>query len=210
MTATDPTITLAAIVKFEAPDGDVRLCDGGMLDFASERYESLHPVFGTVREGGDNEAGFGDQAEDGTLVLVPHAEASVGAWWRNDLFGCRIRAWMGEVDADGVTVSSATQISDLLVDTAERVQGEAGEDLLVLELVGRGDKLFLTNEGNVCSDTWHQSVYAGELGFQNCTDLRGFVAWGAANPPRSAGAASPPLGPPGLYGYREYWEAPVR
>lgn len=207
MGATDPVIRLASIVKFEAPDGDVRLCDGGLLDFASERYESLDEVFGALREVSGPEAGSGDQAEDGTLVLVPNPEADLGDWWRTDLFDCRIRTWLGEVDADGVTVSSATQEADLLVDTAERVQGEAGEDLLVLELVGRGDKLFLTNEGNVCSDTFHQTVYAGELGFENCTDLRGFIAWGAASPPRSAGGAGAPIDPR-MGGYTGYGTAP--
>jgi hypothetical protein len=165
-----------------------------MLDFDSERYESLDGVFGTVRDTGSIEAGFGDQAEDGVLVLVPNPDADVADWWRSDLFDCRVRMWMGEVDADGITVSSATQLSDLLVDTAERVQGEGGEDLLSLELVGRGDKLFLTSTGNVCSDTYHQTVFPGELGFVNCTDLLGLLAWGAASPQRSAGGPSAPGG----------------
>ena len=32
MAATNPVVLLAALVKLEAPDGDVRLCDGGILD----------------------------------------------------------------------------------------------------------------------------------------------------------------------------------
>lgn len=203
MSGTDPVITIAGIIKFEAPDGDVLLCDGGFLDFASERYESSHVVFGTLREVAEIDAGFGDAAEDGTLALVPNPEATLTDWWRSDLFDCRIRTWMGDVDADGVTVSSATQLSDLLVDTAERVQGEGGEDLLILELVGRGDKLFLTNEGNVCSDTYHQTVFTGETGFVNCTDLRGFLAWGAAAPPRSGGLPGSSPFAPGYNGYQD-------
>ena len=187
MAATNPVVLLAALVKLEAPDGDVRLCDGGILDYASERYESWHAVFGSIHQTDELEAAFGDAAEYGQLVLAPNPEADGADWWRVDLEGCRLRGWIGELDADEVTVSSATQVHDLFVDAGERIQGEGGEDLLVLELVGRGDKLFLANEGNVCSDTFHQTVFSGETGFANCTDVRGFVAWGAESPARSAG-----------------------
>jgi hypothetical protein len=194
MAATDPVITLAAFLKLEAPDGDVRLCDGGMLDFDSERYESQDAVFGTIAEAAELEAAFGDAAEDGQLILAPNPEADLADWWREDLPGCRIRAWMGEVDADGVTVTNAEQLADWLVDTGERLQQEDGGDMLALELIGRPEKLFIINEGNVCSDRFHQTLFSGELGMSNCTDLQGFVAWGAASPTRSTSSGGG-LGP---------------
>lgn len=193
MGATDAVITFAGFMKIDFPGGAVRLCDGGILDYASERYEAQHAVFGTIAEADEIEASFGDSAEDGTLTLAPNPDAALADWWRADLADCRVRVWTGEVDADGVTVSSATQAADLLVDTVERVQQERGGELLRFELIGRGDKLFLKNEGNVVSDTYHQYVWPGELGCANCTDLVGYRAWGAATPARSAGGSTTPI-----------------
>lgn len=187
MDVSDPVITLAFFLKLEFPDGDVRLCDGAFLDFGGERYEADHPVFGTVKDPGSIEDGFGDMAESGSLVLVPNPEAAVASWWRNDLFDCRMRAWLGEVDTDGKTVSSARLLHDLLVDSYQRVQGAGGEDLLELSFIGRNEKFFLTNQGNVCSDRFHRSLYSGETGFAHCTDVTGFVAWGTERPPRGTG-----------------------
>lgn len=186
MSATDGAITLAAFLKMEAPDGDVLLCDGGTLVYDSETYSSYDAVFGTIQEAEDIEAAFGDAAEDATFVLAPNPDATVTDWWRSDLADSRVRVWLGEVDSDGVTVSTATQLADMLVDTIERRQSAGGEDVLVLGLIGRPEKLFLTSEGNVCSERFHKSVWSSEDGFNNCTDLRGFIAWGAASPPRGS------------------------
>ncbi|RKF23381.1 hypothetical protein D6851_02605 [Altericroceibacterium spongiae] len=187
MAATDPIITTAYFLKLEAPDGDVRLCDGGVLMFGGELYESHHPIFGALIEPDAPEDGFGDMAEDGQIVLGPNPPASVQAWYRADLEGCRLRIWESDIDSDGLTAINVKQRRDMLVDTVGRRQAANGQDQLILSLIGRPEKLFLKNEGNVCSQRFHQSVFAGERGFENCTDLRGFVAWGAETPPRSAG-----------------------
>ena len=46
MAATDRIITLAAFLKWEAPGGDVLLCDGGLLTYDSEVYSSQDSVAG--------------------------------------------------------------------------------------------------------------------------------------------------------------------
>lgn len=182
MALTDTSITLAALLKWEAPDGDVRLCDGGFLDYDSERYTAQDDVFGTVIGWEAIDHSFGDAAEELTLVFAPHPDATLTDWWRGDLENSRVRIWLGEVDSDGKTVSTATQLGDYLVDTITREQGPEGSDVLRVDLMGRAEKLFLLNEGNVCSDRFHQTVYPGELGFRNCTDAQQVFAWGVAGP----------------------------
>jgi len=195
MAVTDLAITIAHWVKWEAPGGDVRLVlEGGMVDFGGERYEAEHAVFGVMAPPGAIEAGFGDVAEDGQLAFYPNPLAAVSDWWRFDLEGTRVRVWQGEIDADGITAINAKLLQDLQVDTAERARA-LGQEILLLELIGRQERMFLTTEGNVCSDRFHQTVFAGEKGLANCTDLVGFVPWGAAAPPRgSIGGGSAPGG----------------
>lgn len=184
MTATDRVITLAALLLWEAPDGDVALCDGGFVDFdpgtGTVRFAAHDAVFGSVLEWPELAAQKGDLAEGATLKLAPAPGATLADWWRTDLAGTRLRLWQGEVDSDMVTVSTADQLADLLVDTVGREQAPDGSDVLVLDLMGRTERLFLTDEGNVCSDRFHQSVWGGETGFANCSDVAGKFAWGAA------------------------------
>ena len=181
MTALDRTISLVRLLKWEAPGGTVRLCDGGFVDFAGERYESWHPVWGTLVEWPELEAVMDELSESASLSFYPNPAATVADWWRVDLPGGRVRLWEGELDADMLTVINATQQADMLVDDAGRVQGPDGSNRLDMDLTGRGERLFLINEGNVCSDRFHQSVWTGELGFVNCTDVPDNFAWGVAS-----------------------------
>lgn len=202
MAVTDAAIMLVAFLKWEAPDGDVRLCDGGFITYDSEDYAAEDSVFGSVKEWEPVDAAFGDAAEGGTLTLAPHPDAALADWWRDDLENTRLRIWLGETDSDLKTVSTAEQLADLLVDQVTRVQGKDGEDLLQIELMGRSERLFVQSEGNVCSDRFHQSVWSGELGFLNCHDGPQYFAWGTESPTSQYGGAgvrgnSTPGGPRG-------------
>jgi hypothetical protein len=185
MSGTDRAITLAVVLLWNAPDGDVQLCDGGQVDFdpggGVVRFAALDPVFGTVAEWPEITAQKGDLAESATIKFAPVPTATLADWWRGDLVGTRLRLWLGELDSDQLTMASGDRLADLLIATVGREQGADGSDLLVLDLTGRTERLFLTDEGNVCSDRFHQTVWAGELGFANCTDVGGKFAWGTAD-----------------------------
>lgn len=181
MAVTDDAITLVAFLKMEAPAGDVRLCDGGFIDFASERYESEHSVYGSLIGLNEFESGFGDLAEGGNLAFQPNPDAALSDWYRSDMEDARVRIWLGELDSDGVTVSSAELLADLLVDTVG-IELLGGAQVLQLELISRSEKLFLINEGNVCSTRHHTQQFTGERGFDNCTGIPGYLAWGVAAP----------------------------
>ena len=90
----------------------------------------------------------------------------------------------------------------VLVDTAGREQGEAS-DILTLEFMTVLERLFAINQGNVCSDTFHQTIFSGERGFENCTDNQSFFAWGTESPAGSGGgnSGSPGSGAPGGGGF---------
>ena len=105
-------------------------------------------------------------------------------WYGDHLLDARLRTWAGELDADGKTVSTAELLDDLLVDTYEQLIGARGSRLLELGFISRTERFFLRNEGNVCSSPFHQSIYPGERGFDNCTDKVGYRAWGALAPAR--------------------------
>ncbi|MBB3035373.1 hypothetical protein [Alteriqipengyuania lutimaris] len=183
MGATDATVWVTHLMKFEAPDGDVLLSDGGPVSFGGELYLPEHAVFGTIFEPGEYEEGFGDEATGTTIRFAPNPEADVADWWRADLKDCRLRIWQAGLAADMHTAVDAEQLSDLIVDAPERDRS-GGRDILVLEMMARDERFFLRQEGNVCSDRTHQSFWPGELGFINCIDQATYVAWGTDEPAR--------------------------
>lgn len=192
MAATDRTVTLAAILEWEAPDGDVRLADGGVVKFDSGAgvvsFIGKDPVFGTIAGFDIFESGVGDQVEGGEISFAPASDATVSDWWRSDLENTRARIWLTEVGSDGVSAESATLLADWLVDTASRDQGDGGRDVLSVEFMTRLQKLFEIRQGNVCSDRFHQSIWSGERGFENCHDGPQYFAWGTEAPRGSGGS----------------------
>ena len=194
MSVTDVFITLAAVLEWQAPDGDVLLAEGGVVKFNSgtgtATFSGSDPDFGTIASFDVFDTGVGDLVEGGTITFAPPADAPASAWWRTDLENTRLRVWLGEIDpADGVTLTDAETLADWLVDTATREQGN-GQDLLTIQFMARDQKFFEVRQGNVCSDPFHQSIWPGELGFANATDAQQFFAWGAEAPPSGSGGGS--------------------
>lgn len=183
-------ITLVWLVKLEAPAGDVNLTAGGVVRFdagaGEEAYSASHPVFGTLAEPDEVTAAFGDLAESAVLRLIPNPEAALTDWYSQSLRDCRVRIWQAELGSDQLTATDAEQTGDFIVDTVSRVIGADGSVTLELGLIGRAEKLFLVNEGNVCSERFHKSVWPGEDGFNNAVDTPVPVAWGIAAPPQGS------------------------
>lgn len=186
MAASDTAITLAMVVEWEAPDGDVRLSDGGVVKFdpgdGEVTYSGEDSVFGTVASVEVFESGVGDMVEGGNIVFAPNGSATLSDWWRADLENTRLRIWLGEIDSDGISLTGEDLLADWLVDTTKRVQGDSGAEALDLDCMSRMQKLFETSQGNVCSDRFHTSIWSGERGFENCHDGPQYFAWGTDNP----------------------------
>jgi hypothetical protein len=192
MAASDTATSFAAVLLWEAPAGDVRLCDGGVVKFdpgdGTVVFEGDNATFGTVAAFDTIESGSGDTTDGGTLVFAPPSDATLSDWWRTDLENTRLRLWVGKMAADQVTLTGEELLADWLVDTGKRERGEGGVDLLSIEFMTRLEKLFEVNQGNVCSDAFHDTIWPGERGFENARDQRGFFAWGTEGPRGSGGS----------------------
>jgi len=175
------TITVTGLLEMEFPSVTVRLCDGGFADLGADRFLSKHATFGTISGAEAVEDALGDFAPGGMFSLMPSPGAALADYFGPSFQNSRVRMWLGEIDADGHTVSNAELLFDGFVDTQQwrPVDGE-----LDFSFISRADKLFLRNEGNSLSSAFHKSVWPGERGCDNCTDAPTAVAWGTKTPPR--------------------------
>lgn len=180
MTLVGDTITLVAFCKIELPTRTLRLCDGGFIYFAGEKYTSEDDVFGSIEQVDEFEAALGDSAEDARLVFLPDVDAAPGQLKNKAFQNSRARFWMGGLDSDGKTVSNPDQLMDALVDFTILRHIENGREL-EMAFIGRAEKLFLAQEGNSLNPRWHKSVWPGERGLDN-TGSRITIAWGVGSP----------------------------
>lgn len=186
------TISLIGLMKIELPVGDVRLCDGGFIEFDGETYRSADDAFGTI---GSLEAlgeGVGDEVPALELVLLPPgtsepADLSQPGWQTS-----RVRFWIAEYDVDsGLLDGTPDLVFDGQLDRTMLSVGKDSRDL-ALSVVSLAERLFSRNTGNSLNPTFHKSVWPGELGHDNATGITRQIAWGTASPPGSRGGAYTP------------------
>lgn len=177
---------LAGFLKWETGDGDVRLCDGGVLTFDGETYSSRHSVFGAISGFLPINEGVGDEAPAGTLTFSPAAAAEPETINNPNLQGSRLRMWIAEVDRQtGVIIGLPDQVLDSIVDVT-RLRLARGQRQLEVDIVSRSERLFLRNEGNVLSGEFHRRIYPAENGFNNAVGVPTVVAWGVVGAPRGS------------------------
>ncbi len=190
----DRIVGLAAFIKLELPGGDVRLSDGGALKFNDEIYQVKHPVWGSIAEAPPAEASVGDLAPGGTIALAPNPITPISVLTDPAIGGSRVQAWLGEVDWPTGIVATAERLGDWFVDVRYQRIGR-GSRIVAFELLTSIERMFLTNRGNVCSPRFHKSLYPGEKGFDNCTDVEVSVPWGTqAAPSGTTGGGGVPGG----------------
>lgn len=175
------TITIAGLMELEFPAVTVRLCDGGFVDYASNRFTSKHATFGTIASADAIDEEVGGFAPGGLFTLTPDGDAPLADFFGPSFQNSPVRMWFGEVSDDDVTVSHAELVFEGFVDAQT---WNPREGTLSFEFISRADKLFLRNEGNVLSSAFHQLIWPGERGCDNCTDAPISVAWGVKSPPR--------------------------
>lgn len=182
MALSDDVITLAALVRLDLPGGTVRLTDGGQVRWGAADYLPLHPQWGAIAGAEAVTDALGDQAQDLEMALAIPEGVALSSVYSADVAGARVLIWLAEVSAvSGLVVGVPVQLADMIVD----VPGwDAITRTLELALGSRADRLFRINRGNAASNSFHQSVWPGELGFANCSDVPVQVAWGTAGPPR--------------------------
>lgn len=187
MARSDDFFTRAVLVQIDLPGGAVRLSvSGGVAKWGADLFVADDAQFGAVTQIDGVDEALGDIAPGGQIILaIPDAVAQ-GSVYSAALAGVRVRVWDAEVTpATGLVAGVPVMHSDALVDT---VGWRVASRELVLGLVSRAEKFFAINRGNVAGSAFHKNIWAGERGFDNCTDVPRQMAWGTAGPPRGVSA----------------------
>lgn len=176
------TVSLIGLVKMELPDGDVRLCDGGLITFGGELYRDVDPVFGAIGSIDAISEGIGDEVPALQMTLLPPGTSSAGDLQQTGMQRSRIRFWVGVYVVDtGLISGTPDLVFDGQLDQCS-LEIDPDERRLAVSVVSTAERLFERNIGNGLSPVFHKELWPGELGHDNATGIGVPVAWGAASP----------------------------
>lgn len=177
-------IRLAGLLKWERPEGNVCLVDGGTLPWDGDTYRSFDPLIGSIAGFESLTEGVGDEAPAGTFIFAPPGDAVPADLSYGELQGTRIQSWIAEIDDETGEVIGTPELQlDAIVDVTKIVRGK-GVYRLKVDFVSRAQRLMILDTNNVLSGGAHQRVYPGEAGLDNATGVPVVVAWGVAGAPR--------------------------
>jgi hypothetical protein len=184
MALSDDVIFIAFLMQVDLPSGPARLCDGGVLRWGANMFDSEHPVLGSMESIDDISDGNSDTLPSFSVTLNPPASVASAVIADPNLQGVRVRFWMAEyLPALGEVTGTPELLSDMLIDQPVlRLAVKLRK--VSWSLIARAQRLLMLNDGNVLSDQFHQRAWPGELGFANATGRPGVVAHGIAGPPR--------------------------
>ena len=196
-------VSLIGLCKIELPEGDVRLCDGGFIEFDSEVYRSSDALLGTIASIQAMGEGAGPEVPAMEMVVLPPEASAPGDLAQPGWQTSRARFWIGEYDPEtGTLIGDPDLVFDGQLDQASLSVGLMRE--LALTVVSLAERLFERNAGNSLTSAWHKSIWPGELGHDNATGLAVQVAWGAASPQGSSSGSAATYRAPGRYEQVEY------
>jgi uncharacterized membrane protein YgcG len=196
-------VCLIGLLKIELNGGDtIRLCDGGFIpDFLGEEYRSLDPTFGTIASLESLTEGVGEEIPAMELGLNPNSDSAPSDLSQPGFQRSQVWLWIAEKnEATGqIVVGSETLMFYGQIDQTVLKVGRTVRDLS-MTIVSTLERLFLRNEGNTLSPTFHKSVWPGETGHDNATGLTVPVAWGVEKSPGASSAGGAYGGGGGGYG----------
>jgi hypothetical protein len=180
-------IGLVGLLKIELPDATVRLCDGGFIVIDGETYQSADPTFGTIGSLKPLTEGVGEEIPALELSLAPAADSASADLSQPGFQRSAVRLSIAEYDTQtGTVVGEPDTLFFGQIDRTTLTIRKAARDL-AMTIVSTLERLFMRNEGNSLSPSFHKSVWPGETGHDDATGLTINDAWGVES---SRGASS--------------------
>lgn len=175
-------LSLIGFVKLELPDGDVRLCEAGLIESDGEVYAEAHVIWGSIGGVEPLSEGVGDEVPALQLTLMPADAATPSDIDQPGMQASRVRLWIGEY---GLQSGELIGDPDLMFDgQVDQCSLEFTRDTrtVPMSVVSTAERLFERNSGNSLTPAFHKAIWPGELGHDNATGIGLPVAWGAASP----------------------------
>lgn len=192
MTAMDPAMdaalaginpTVFGAIEIVLPDHTLRLLTGaGIAVFDGKTFTGADATYGVLHSVEDLTDGSGDEAPAINVTLIPASDAAAADLAAASMQGSPVTIWMGVVDpTNGLVIGEPLMIFLGELDLPTLKVGPNSRTL-ELEITSVFEYLFFNDDGARLSDTFHQYVWPGELGFSFCIAVLHEIYWGGDAP----------------------------
>ena len=188
-------VVITTLVKLEFPTGTVHICDGGIVYFQGQLYQSEDAAYGTLAAGEGLSEGVGDEAPAASISFYPNSNAATEVLTSPALQWSPISIWTASIDKTTGGIIRAVSLFFGFVDVPTSRQNKE-QRVIDMTLVSDTERFFIQNEANRLSQENHQRVHPGENGLNNMTGVEYDVAWGTESRPASVGSSSISSGNP--------------
>jgi hypothetical protein len=186
-TALDGSVVgLFAAVQIVHPMGTAYLLDGsGFLTFFGATWTGGSDIFGSLGALEVISDGSGEEAPSCNLSLLPPNASQMIALVTGSAQGGAVAIYVGCFNPTTGQVIGTPDLRFLgAIDTAT-VQPNGASSMVVFGLTSAFERFFDTEEAAKLSNSFHQTIWPGELGFQYMTNILSKMPWGS-NDPRPA------------------------
>lgn len=174
---------LFVAVLVDLPAGPLRLLDGsGEVTFGGHTFVGGDAHLGVLAGIEKMSQGLGNDAPSLRLTINPPTNSASADLSAPGNQGAPVKVWFGVLDqADGQVIGDPYLLFDGDLDQPILSVGE-GARSLTLECVSAIERAREDDEGVRLNDTFHQSVWPGELGFEFVTEVGHDDPWGRDEP----------------------------
>jgi hypothetical protein len=178
-----PAATWFAAIEILYPTFALRLLDGsGFLTLFGNTFVGGDPTYGALQGIESFSDGTADTSPVLKVTLLPPTNTAMAALGSSAAQGSQVSLWVGIVNpVTGLPVSDPDLrfIGSMDVPTIQVAQNEK---TLELVCVSAFEQFFRDDEGVRLCDSWHQSVWPGELGLQFVSAVQVSMPWGSDAP----------------------------
>lgn len=172
-------VHLVGLLKIALTTGvEINLCDGGFIVYDGDTYQSQDPIFGTISSIQPLSEGVGEEVPALEIALSPNTETSAADLSQPGHQRSQVWLWIAEKDEEAGTIIGEPDL--LFFGQIDQTRLRVGRNSreLSMTVVSTLERLFMRNEGNSLSPSFHKSVWPGETGHDNASGLSIAVAWG--------------------------------
>ena len=180
-------ILLIWLMQIDLPDHTIRLADGSIsVAFNGGTFTGRDALYGTIAAMEDVAEAIGDTMPGFDFSMYPPSLEAAVALAGPATADSRVRVWLGELDREtGTLIGEPELLFTGEIDVPE-LDFDQGEALVRLSVTSVWERLAEDDEGVAMSDTFHQSICPGELGFVHMTSTPINEIWGPGDRPPAA------------------------
>ena len=171
------------LVAVDLPGHAIRVTDGaGQVVFAGETYNGEDAVYGVLDAIESASEQVGTEAPTIRFTFLPASLPALADITSPSNQGADVKVWFGAVEpSTGLLIGEPELLFLGELDTAE-VDASDTSTIITFDVASAWERLFEQSEGQRLNNTFHQSIWPGEKGFEFVTQIQREEPWGYDGP----------------------------